>query len=87
MAHFAQVDGGIVRQVIVVDNNDCAGGEFPASESAGQAFLAGIPLPGTWMQTSYSGAFRGKYAGQGDLYDDVADEFTSPPVPEPIPEP
>ena len=29
MAHFAQVSGDVVTQVIVVSNDDCGGGEFP----------------------------------------------------------
>ena len=55
MAHFAKVDNGIVSQVIVVSNDDCAGGDFPASEAAGQAFIASLGLAGEWRQTSYNG--------------------------------
>ena len=84
MAHFAQVEDGIVRQVIVVGNDDCGGGEFPASEPVGQAFIASLGLTGEWRQTSYSGSFRGKYAGQGDTFD--GDEFLSPELPAPIEE-
>ena len=88
MAHFAQVDdSGIVRQVIVVDNKDCGGGDYPASNPIGQAFIASIGLNGQWEQTSYSGSFRTKYAGQGDTYDPVADEFVSPVAAEPVVDP
>jgi hypothetical protein len=80
MAHFAQVSDGVVRNVIVVSNGDCGGGDFPASESIGQAFIASLGLAGEWKQTSYSGSFRSKYAGIGDLYDPALDIFTSPPV-------
>lgn len=87
MAHFAQVDdSGIVRQVIVVSNKDCGGGDYPASNSVGKAFIASIGLGSNWEQTSYNGNFRGKYAGQGDTFDAVADEFVSPAVPEIAPE-
>jgi hypothetical protein len=87
MAHFAQVDdSGIVRQVIVVDNKDCGGGDYPASNAVGQAFIKSIGLDGKWEQTSYSGSFRGKYAGQGDTFDAAADMFVSPAVPDPAPE-
>ena len=87
MAHFAQVDdSGIVRQVIVIDNKDCDGGDYPASNAVGQAFIASIGLNGQWEQTSYSGSFRGKYAGQGDTFDAAADMFVSPAVPDPAPE-
>jgi hypothetical protein len=83
MAHFAQVDdNNIVRQVIVVSNDDCAGGDFPASEPIGQAFIASLSIDGTWLQTSYHGNFRGLYAGIGYTYDAELDEFVASAVPE-----
>jgi hypothetical protein len=82
MAHFAQVSDGIVRSVIVVSNDDCGGGDFPASESIGQAFIASLGLAGEWKQTSYNGNFRGKYAGIGDIYDAVNDVFVAPTIEE-----
>ena len=78
MAHFAQVQDGIVRNVIVIDNSDCGGGEFPDSEPIGQAFIAAIGIDGDWLQTSYNNNFRGTYAGQGMTYDPTLDEFISP---------
>ncbi len=80
MAHFAQIQNGVVRQVIVVSNDDCAGGEFPESEAAGQAFIASLGLAGEWRQTSYNANFRAKYAGIGDTYDAVNDIFVAPPT-------
>ena len=80
MAHFAKIDNGIVSQVIVVSNDDCAGGNFPASEAAGQAFIASLGLAGEWKQTSYNANFRNKYAGIGDTYDAVNDVFVAPTV-------
>ena len=68
MAHFAKVENGMVRNVIVVSNDDCAGGDLPESEPAGQAFLLACGLAGHWVQTSYHANFRGKYAGIGDLW-------------------
>ncbi len=82
MAHFARVEDGIVREVIVVGNDDCDGGDFPESEAAGQAFIASIGLAGQWHQTSYNGNFRGTYAGIGFTYDADADEFVAPAAPE-----
>jgi hypothetical protein len=84
MAHFAQVDdGGIVRQVLVISNADCGGGDFPASEPIGQAFINGphpdnLALEGVWKQTSYSGSFRGCFAGIGFSYDPTLDIFVQP---------
>ena len=84
LAHFAQVDsGGIVRQVIVIDNKDCGGGDYPVSNSIGKAFIASIGLAGNWEQTSYSNSFRGTYAGQGFTFDAAADMFVSPAAPTP----
>ena len=86
MAHFALMENGCVNRVIVVSNDDCGGGNFPASEAAGQAFIASIGLAGEWRQTSYNGNFRGTYAGIGYIYDPVTDTFTPPPVVEDAPE-
>jgi hypothetical protein len=80
MAHYAQVQDGIVRNVIVINNSDCAGGDYPDSEPIGQAFIASIGIDGDWLQTSYNGNFRGTYAGQGITYDPTLDEFVSPVV-------
>lgn len=82
MAHFARVENGVVREVIVVANSDCAGGEYPEAESAGQAFIAGIGLAGEWRQTSYNNNFRGTYAGIGYTFDADADAFVAPVQPE-----
>ena len=87
MAHFARIDNGIVRQVIVVSNDD-APDPYPESEPIGQAFIAEIlGLSGVWLQTSYHGNFRGRYAGVVYTYDPDFDEFVAPPEPEPEPEP
>ena len=84
MAHFAQVSGDVVTQVIVVSNDDCAGGEFPQSEPVGQEFIASIGLQGEWKQTSYNGNFRGRYAGIGYKYDSQLDEFVAPVYEQPV---
>jgi hypothetical protein len=86
MAHFAQVSDNVVRNVIVVNNSDCGGGEFPESEPIGQAFIAAIGIEGDWLQTSYNGNFRGQYAGKGMTYDPTLDEFVSPQIEEPADE-
>ena len=85
MAHFARVNDGIVREIIVVSNDDCGGGGFPDSEPIGQAFIAEIGLHGEYLQTSYNNNFRGTYAGQGYTYDPDLDEFIPPTQSEGIP--
>ena len=82
MAHFALIKNGTVAEVIVISNDNCGGGNFPASESAGQTFLASIGLGDNWKQTSYNGNFRGLYAGIGYTYDAELDEFVAPVIPE-----
>ena len=78
MAHFAQLAGDTVVQVIVVSNDDCGNLEFPASEQLGKDFIASIGLQGEWKQTSYNNNFRGRYAGIGYRYDSQLDEFVAP---------
>ena len=78
MAHFARVENGVVREVIVVADSDCAGGEYPEAESAGQAFIAGIGLAGEWRQTSYNSNFRSVYAGISYTFDAELDVFVAP---------
>jgi hypothetical protein len=83
MAHFARVENSRVGEVIVVANTDCNDLPFPESELVGQAYIASIGLEGTWLQTSYSGAFRNIFAGQGFIYDEESDTFVVPEIPEP----
>lgn len=86
MAHFAEIDGdGRVLQVQVIDNDKIDGGVFPESEPVGQAYQASLGIPGTWLQCSYSGSFRGAYPGPGWTYDAELDEFIAPPLPEETP--
>lgn len=80
MAHFAKMHGDVVTMVIVVSNDDCGGGDFPESEPIGQEFLESIGLGEGWLQTSYNGNFRGRFAGIGFTYDKKKDEFVAPPL-------
>lgn len=75
MAHFAKVEDNRVGEVIVIANEDCDDLQFPESEPIGQAYIASIGLTGTWLQTSYSGAFRNVFAGQGMLFDESVGEY------------
>ena len=78
-AHAAKIIDGVVTQVIVIpymDDDDAKITEYCNS----------IGLEGNWIDTSYMGSRRGKYAGIGDTYDVLADVFISPPGPAPIEE-
>jgi hypothetical protein len=76
-AHAARVDDdNTVREVIVIPYMD-------DDDAKVTAYCNGIGLAGTWIDTSYVGARRGKYAGVGDRYDAELDEFFAPAAPEP----
>ena len=55
--------------------------EFPATETLGQAVLAESGFDGKWLQTSFNGKFRGRFAGVGYFYDSTKDEFIVPEAP------
>lgn len=79
MAHFAKMEDNIVREVIVIDNEVLENKEFPESEPLGIAFCKSLYGANTeWLQTSYNGNFRGKYAANEDSYDVTTDTFVSP---------
>jgi hypothetical protein len=81
MAHFAKIKNNIVTQVIVVNNEVLLDSEGVEREALGAAFCADL-FGGEWIQTSYNGNFRGRYAGTGMNYDPIKDEFTYPVIEE-----
>jgi hypothetical protein len=74
-AHAAKIENGIVTQVIVIPfcNDD---------DTEVTAYCNSIGLEGVWVDTSYVGARRSKYAGIGDSWD--GENFTSPVVEVPV---
>ena len=77
MAHFARVEDGVVREVIVVDNKDTSDANGVEKESIGVAFCERL-LGGTWKQTSYNANLRKNYAGIGYTYNASIDAFVPP---------
>jgi hypothetical protein len=78
MAHFAELnDNNVVLRVIVVGNKDTSTPDGVEKESIGQAFCERL-LGGRWVQTSYNGNIRKRYAGIGYTYDATLDAFISP---------
>jgi hypothetical protein len=75
MAHFAKIEDGVVREVIVVNNEVLLDENGVEQESIGAQFCQDT-FGGEWVQTSYNGNFRGKYAGPGDTWDGT--NFISP---------
>lgn len=74
MAHYAKIENGIVREVIVIANEVLLDADGVEQESIGAQFCADT-FGGEWVQTSYSGKFRGQFAGLGMIYDAEKDEF------------
>jgi len=68
-AHAARIENGVVREIIVIPymNDD---------DAQITEYCNSIGLAGTWIDTSYTGARRGKYAGIGDLWDGTT--FSTP---------
>jgi len=81
MAHFAQLENNVVKQVIVVSNQDILDENGQESEQKGIEFCSNL-LGGTWKQTSYHAKIRKNYAGIGYTYDEGRDAFI-PPQPYP----
>jgi len=77
MAHFAKIENGIVRQVIVVNNEVLLNEDGLEQEVIGSKFCADL-FGGEWVQTSYNGNFRGRFAGVGHLWDGT--NFVTPTI-------
>lgn len=78
MAHFAELDdNNIVKQVIVVHNNELLDEYGKESEQKGVAFCATL-FDGVWVQTSYNNNIRKNFAGVGFTYDASRDAFIAP---------
>jgi len=81
MAHFAKIDeNNTVIEVIIIDNREIQESNFPDSEIIGKKYIAGLGLTGKWLQTSYNGTYRKKYASIGYTYDNTIDAFLPPAV-------
>ena len=88
MAHFAELDEeNVVVNVVVVDNSvmtiplfpDNPDGPKEEREELGIAYLqAMFGAHSRWVQTSYSGSMRRKYAAIGDTYVEEVNAFFTP---------
>lgn len=78
MAHFAELDkNNQVLRVIVIHNNELLDDSGNEVEQKGKDFAHSL-FGGDWVQTSYNGNIRGKYAGIGDTYNAAEDIFIAP---------
>jgi hypothetical protein len=69
MGYFAKVENGIVKSVIVVNDEDCG------TEQEGIDFIASLGFEGTWIKTCKAQSIRKNYAGIGMTYDSNLDMF------------
>lgn len=75
MAHFAELDkSNTVIRVVVVNNSVIIDKNNEENEELGKAFCQSL-LGGNWVQTSYNGNIRGRYAGIGYYFNEEEDEF------------
>ena len=82
MAHFAKIENGSVTQVIVINNDVLLDENGIEQELIGIDFCKSLYGETTeWVQTSYNGNTRDKYAAPGDIYDSILDKFITPESP------
>jgi hypothetical protein len=81
MAHFAELDdNNVVKQVIVVNNNELLDESGNESEQKGIDFCVNL-FGGKWIQASYNKKIRKYFPGVRFTYDPIRDAFI-PPKPE-----
>jgi hypothetical protein len=80
MAHYARLDeNNVVTQVIVVANEDTSDANGVEVEEIGVAFCKKLLGADTrWVQTSYNGNFRVRYAGIGYSFSEELNAFIAP---------
>jgi hypothetical protein len=80
MAHFAQLDeNNKVLNVVVVSNDFTHDENGVEQESLGIAYCKELFGENTkWVQTSYNGNFKNKFAGIGDIYLEDRNIFLGP---------
>lgn len=75
MAHFAELNNwGYVKRVVVIANEEILDLDGQESEELGIVRCREL-FGGHWIQTSYNGNIRGKFAAVNDYYDKEKDVF------------
>ena len=76
-AHAALIDDNnkVIEVIVIPYLND--------NDDEITAYCNSLGLGGRWLDTSYLGARRGRYAGIGFTYDADLDEFIAPVIDEP----
>lgn len=80
MRYFARInEENLVKEVIVIADEDCHDSVGNHSEQVGVNFIISIVnRPGNWIETSNAGQFRGHFASVGMVYDETNDRFLYP---------
>lgn len=80
MAHFAEIgNNNKVLRVVVVHNNELLDRDGVEREERGIAFCHKVFGPNSrWVQTSYSGSIRRRFASIDYDYDEARDAFIPP---------
>jgi len=78
MAHFAQLNNNDVVQIVVVSNDDMLDADGNEIEALGIVVCEQVTGSGPWVQTSYHGNFRRRYAAIGMTYSTEHDAFILP---------
>ena len=75
MAHFAELDEkNVVLRVIVVNNSETLDIGGSEDELTGIQFCQSL-FGGRWVQTSYNGTIRKRFAAAGMIYDEQRNAF------------
>jgi hypothetical protein len=80
MAHFAQIENGVVLRVVVIDNADILDDDGHEVEAKGIALCQELTGGGEWVQCSYTGSQRGCYPGIGYIWDGQVFTVPAPPA-------
>lgn len=68
-AHAAKIENGIVTQVIVIPRQEDDRDDLITK------YCNSLGLEGRWIDTSYLGSRRSRYAGIGDSFDEKSNQF------------
>ncbi len=78
MAHFAELNpNNVVLRVVVIENKDTASATGEEKEYIGAGYCEKL-FGGRWVQTSYNGTKRIRYAAPGMIYNEEIDGFIFP---------
>lgn len=81
MAHFVSLNqNNKVLNVFRIANEDMLNEKGEEVEALGILKCEELFGPGKYLQTSYEGNFRVRFAGMGDFYDETLDAFIPPKV-------